>query len=76
MCFAAPGRPVQWARLLKRVFAIDVEICPRCRGQLKVIAAIEDPRVMPKALRGAGSWQDTHALGVVTATATTGAGPL
>ena len=34
-----------WARLLKRVFDIDLEHCPQCGGDLKIIAAIEDPAV-------------------------------
>jgi hypothetical protein len=29
--------------LLKRVFDIDLEHCPRCGGPLKIIAAIEHP---------------------------------
>ena len=52
---AGGRRYISWARLLKRVFGFDIEICPCCGGQLRVIAAIEDPFVMPKALRGAGS---------------------
>jgi Putative transposase len=35
---AAPAR-LSWARLLKRVFDIDLEHCPRCGGPLKIIAA-------------------------------------
>ena len=35
-----------WARLLKRIFDIDVEHCPNCGGALKIIAAIEDPPVI------------------------------
>jgi rRNA maturation endonuclease Nob1 len=31
------------ARLLKRVFDIDLEQCPHCGGRLKIIAAVEDP---------------------------------
>jgi putative transposase len=38
----APVR-LSWARLLKRVFEIDIEQCPQCGGTLKLIAAIEDP---------------------------------
>src|SRR5215471_16228278 len=30
---------MSWARLLKRVFDIDVEHCPKCGGALKIIAA-------------------------------------
>jgi hypothetical protein len=38
-------RSLTWAQRLKRVFAIDIEVCRRCGGQLKVIASIEDPPV-------------------------------
>jgi hypothetical protein len=34
---------MSWARLLKRVFEIDIEQCPQCGGTLKIIAAIEHP---------------------------------
>ena len=30
----------------KRVFDIDIEQCPYCGGQLKLIAAIEEPAVI------------------------------
>jgi hypothetical protein len=40
-----PARPLAsrwaWARLLKRVFALDLERCPRCpSGRLRIIAAL------------------------------------
>jgi hypothetical protein len=41
---------MHWARLLKRVFNIDVETCPRCQGRVRIIAAIEDPPVIKKIL--------------------------
>ncbi|MDQ3566384.1 MAG: transposase [Pseudomonadota bacterium] len=44
---SAPAR-INWARLLKRVFDIDIERCLRCGGTLKIIAAIEDPPVIAK----------------------------
>ncbi len=31
---------------MRRVFAIDVLQCPTCGGRMRVIAAIEDPRVI------------------------------
>ena len=48
----AHGSPARmsWARLLKRVFDIDIEHCPNCGGALKIIAAIEDPAVIAKIL--------------------------
>jgi hypothetical protein len=41
---------ISWARLLKRVFNIDVSICPKCTKQMRIIAAIEDPNVIKKIL--------------------------
>ena len=49
----APAR-MSWARLLKRVFDIDIEHCPNCGGALKIIAAIEDPPVIVKILSHLG----------------------
>jgi hypothetical protein len=43
-----------WARLLKRVFDIDLEHCPQCGGDLKIIAAIEKPVVIVKILTHLG----------------------
>jgi hypothetical protein len=47
---AARQRSLTWAQRLKRVFAIDIEVCRRCGGQLKVIASIEDPPVIERIL--------------------------
>ncbi len=41
---------MSWARLLKRVFDIDIEHCPHCGGTMKIIAAIEQPAVISKIL--------------------------
>jgi Putative transposase/Transposase zinc-binding domain len=41
-----------WARLLKRVFALDMARCPWCqRGSLRIIAAITHGEVIRKILR-------------------------
>ncbi len=49
-------RPVRlsWARLLKRVFDLDLEHCPDCGGELKIIAAILEPPVIEKILTHLG----------------------
>ncbi len=50
----SPAARMSWARLLKRVFKIDVEHCPHCGGTLKIIAAIEEPSVITKILAHLG----------------------
>jgi hypothetical protein len=45
---------IPWARLLARVFNIDVETCIKCGGNMKIIAAIEDPKVIRKILEHMG----------------------
>jgi len=41
-----------WAKLLQRVFALDLETCSRCQqGRLRIIAAITHTMVIRKILR-------------------------
>ncbi len=49
-------RPVRlsWARLLKRVFELDLEHCANRGGELKIIAAILEQPVMEKILTHLG----------------------
>jgi hypothetical protein len=55
-CEHARGASVRmsWARLLKRVFDIDIERCPQCGGNLKIIAAIEEPALIERILTHLG----------------------
>ena len=41
---------MSWARRLKRVFGVEIDQCARCRGQLKILASIEEPAVIAKIL--------------------------
>jgi hypothetical protein len=52
----AHHRPVRlsWAKLLKRVFEIDMAHCPNCGGELKIIAAIMEQPVIEKILTHLG----------------------
>ncbi len=52
----AHHRPVRlsWAKLLKRVFEIDMAHCPNCGGELKIIAAILEQPVVEKILTHLG----------------------
>ena len=56
----AHHRPVRlsWARLLKRVFEIDLAHCPSCGGELKIIAAILDQPVIENILMHLGLQAD------------------
>ena len=47
------GARLTWARLLKRVFDLDVERCG-CGGKLKIIAAIEEAAVIERILTHLG----------------------
>ena len=52
----AHGRPARmsWARLLKRVFELDLEHCPNCGGEMKIIAAILEAPVIERILTHLG----------------------
>jgi hypothetical protein len=45
---------ISWARLLERVLEVDVEHCPNCAGELKIIAAIPERAVVEKILTHLG----------------------
>ena len=47
-------RRYSWAELLRRVFLIDVLVCPRCGGTRRLLAAIHDPAAIRKVLGAMG----------------------
>jgi hypothetical protein len=38
--------PLSWAQRLKRVFNIDISLCPHCGSTMRVIADITDPHII------------------------------
>jgi len=43
-----------WARLIKQVYEVDPLVCPRCGGEMRIIAFIEQPEVIEKILTHLG----------------------
>ncbi|PYS17195.1 MAG: hypothetical protein DMG15_00005, partial [Acidobacteria bacterium] len=43
-----------WSELLKRVFEIDILVCERCGGPVRVIAAIQEPETAQQILNYLG----------------------
>ena len=37
------ARRLSWAQLLQRVFAVDVLVCPKCSGRMRILATIHPP---------------------------------
>jgi hypothetical protein len=66
---ADPERPplskrkrLSWAELLKRVFAIDAVVCPRCGGPRRLIATLTDGPTVRKILEHLGLSADPPPL--------------
>ena len=60
-----------WAQRLKRVFNIDIEVCGRCGGSVKVIAFIENQDVIPdKARQALASFSPARKLALRRSTST------
>jgi hypothetical protein len=51
---AHPSARMDWTRLLKRVFNLDLEHCRQYGGDFKIIAAIEEPALTAKILTHLG----------------------
>jgi phosphatidylserine/phosphatidylglycerophosphate/cardiolipin synthase-like enzyme len=47
-------RALTWAQRLKRILAIDIEVCRSCGGRLRVIASIEAPALIDRILEHLG----------------------
>ncbi len=45
-----PKAPLTWAERLRRVFGIEITVCPHCGGRLRVIGDVTDPEVIDQIL--------------------------
>jgi len=45
-----------WARLIQKIYEVDPLVCPKCSGEMRVIAFIEDKDVIKKILQHLGLW--------------------
>lgn len=45
-----------WARLIQKIYEVDPLICPKCQGDMRVIAFIEDEPLTRKILKHLGLW--------------------
>ena len=43
-----------WSDLLRRVFRVEVTVCPACGGRMKIVAALTEPRSIRRYLEGVG----------------------
>ena len=50
-------RWLDWAQLMKRYWATDVLVCPRCRGPMRIVTVVEDPRTKRARTSVALAWQ-------------------
>jgi Putative transposase len=48
----------KWRDLILRVWHVDPLRCPVCQNPMRVIAVLDDPRVVRKILRHLGAWHD------------------
>ena len=49
---------IDWQTLLKKVFKIDISVCPKCQGRMRVIAVINEKKIINKILAHMGLGSD------------------
>ena len=49
-----------WARFIKKVFAAEPLVCPDCGGAMRIVAFIEDPRVVRAILVHLSLWDEAR----------------
>ncbi|MFI0609701.1 MAG: hypothetical protein ACH37Z_17640, partial [Anaerolineae bacterium] len=41
----------RWAELIRRIYEVDPLVCPKCGGTMRMIALIQEPKVIDKILK-------------------------
>jgi Putative transposase len=49
-----PPARLSWATLLRRVFSLDVLVCPRCAGPRRILGAVTAPHAVRRVLAALG----------------------
>ncbi len=49
--FSRPEARRRWAELIRRIYEVDPLVCPTCGGAMRVIALIQEPKVIDEILR-------------------------
>ena len=47
---ALQARRRRWAELLRRVFKVEVEVCPRCGGAMRIVGFVTEHAVIARIL--------------------------
>ena len=43
-----------WARCIKQVYEVDPLECPKCKGQMRIVAFVQDPQAITKIMQSLG----------------------
>jgi hypothetical protein len=49
-----------WARLIQKIYEVNPLTCPKCQGEMRVVAFIEDDQVIKKILMHLGLWERSN----------------
>jgi hypothetical protein len=49
---------ITWAALIKVVYEVDPLKCPKCGGEMKIVAFIEEKEIVERILRHYDLWQE------------------
>jgi hypothetical protein len=48
------GSRKNWARLIRKIYEVDPLVCQKCKGQMRIIAFIEEQEIVKKILKHLG----------------------